>query len=73
MGADLEAVCREAGMLALRENINAKEISMKHFEKALEKVHPSVNKDITDAYENLEKQFRMAKAKEMKEQMSYMG
>lgn len=73
VGADIEAICREAAMLALRENISAKEVTVKHFEKAMEKVHPSVNKDIKEAYENLEKQFRMAKAKEMKEQINYMG
>jgi transitional endoplasmic reticulum ATPase len=73
VGADIEAVCREAGMLALRESISAKEVAMKHFEKSMEKIHPSVNKEINEAYSNLEKQFRMAKAKEMKEQMNYMG
>jgi len=72
VGADIEAICREAAMLALRENMKAKEITEKHFEAALEKVHPSVNKDIKDAYENLEKQFRMKKAKEM-ETVNYMG
>ncbi len=34
-GADLEGLCREAGMNSLRESINAKEVSMKHFDKAL--------------------------------------
>ena len=72
VGADIEAICREAAMLALREDIKAKDVTEKHFDSALEKVHPSVNKDIKEAYENLEKQFRMQKAKEM-EQINYMG
>ena len=37
-GADIAALCREAGMFALRENINANTVETKHFEKALGKV-----------------------------------
>ena len=72
VGADIEAICREAAMLALREDIKAKEVTEKHFEDALKKVHPSVNNDIKEAYDNLEKQFRMQKAKEM-DTVNYMG
>jgi len=74
VGADIEAICREAAILALREDINSSKVSMKHFDKAMEKVHPSVNKDIEEAYENLEKQFKMKKGNELKEQtVNYMG
>ncbi len=41
VGADIEAVCREAAMLTLRDNIEAKEVSMKYFNKAMEKVKPT--------------------------------
>src|SRR3989338_5986543 len=44
-GADLEGVCREAAMLALRENLEAKEVFTKHFEAALENVKPSLEKE----------------------------
>jgi transitional endoplasmic reticulum ATPase len=40
VGADIEAVCREAAMLTLREDINSETVSMKFFEKAMEKVKP---------------------------------
>lgn len=40
VGADIEAVCREAAMLTLREDINSEKVSMKFFEKAMEKVKP---------------------------------
>lgn len=40
VGADIEAVCREAAMLTLREDINSENVSMKFFEKAMEKVKP---------------------------------
>jgi len=46
VGADIEAVCREAAMLTLRENMDAKEIHMKAFNKAMDKVKP--NKEDTD-------------------------
>ncbi|MEM2958437.1 MAG: CDC48 family AAA ATPase, partial [Candidatus Jordarchaeaceae archaeon] len=42
VGADIEAVCREAAILALREDINADKVYMRHFEAALKKVHPTV-------------------------------
>ena len=38
-GADIAALCREAGMYALRENIDIERVEMRHFEQALEKVN----------------------------------
>ena len=40
VGADIEAVCREAAMLALREDLEASEIPNKYFKEAIEKVKP---------------------------------
>ncbi len=40
-GADLENLCREAVMLLIRNNINAEELTMHHFEQALSIVKPS--------------------------------
>jgi ATPases of the AAA+ class len=45
-GADIAAVCMKAGIYALREDINAQEVSMKHFYKAVEDVIPSVTEEI---------------------------
>ena len=74
VGADIEAVCREAAMLALRKDIKSKEITKDDFDKALEKVKPSVTKEIEEAYTSLESFFRSARGKEMKEEKpSYMG
>ena len=42
-GADIAALVREAGLQALREDINAKKVKKKHFEEALKKVKPSVS------------------------------
>ncbi|MEM2137684.1 MAG: CDC48 family AAA ATPase [Candidatus Anstonellaceae archaeon] len=43
-GADLENVCREAGMSAIRRGVDTKEVSKADFEAALETVKPSVTK-----------------------------
>ena len=40
VGADIEAVCREAAMLTLRDNLEASEIPYKYFKQAIEKVKP---------------------------------
>ncbi|MBN1645208.1 CDC48 family AAA ATPase [Candidatus Woesearchaeota archaeon] len=65
VGADIEAVCREAAIIALRENMEAKEITKKHFEKAIEKIRPSITEEIEKAYKELKEHFTSAKAKEM--------
>ena len=50
-GADIEAVCREAGLTALRESLKAKEVKMKHFEEVLKKIKPSLTNVNVKAYE----------------------
>lgn len=74
VGADIEAVCREAAIHALRSNIKAKEITMENFEAALQSVSPSVTTEIAGMYRDLLKQFKAAKAKQMKEEKPlYLG
>jgi transitional endoplasmic reticulum ATPase len=74
VGADIESVCREAAIFALREDINSKEITIKHFEKALEKVPASVDKEVEKSYEDIRENLSAARAKEMqKERPVYMG
>ena len=41
VGADIEAVCREAAMLTLRNDMEASEIPNKYFKEAIEKVKPA--------------------------------
>jgi transitional endoplasmic reticulum ATPase len=56
-GADLENVCREAGMQAIREKMaDLEKIENKHFEFALTKIKSTLPKEITDRYESLAKQ-----------------
>jgi len=50
-GADLEGLIREAAMIALREDENIKEVSMRHFKKALEEMTPSIDRETIRSYE----------------------
>ena len=67
VGADIEAICREAAILALREDLKADKVKKSHFEAALKKVSPSVTKEVEKAYMELLSQFKAARGKEMKE------
>ncbi len=58
VGADIESVCREAVMLALRENFDTQEIEMRHFREALKKVKPTITENITQYYEKIEEHFK---------------
>jgi transitional endoplasmic reticulum ATPase len=50
-GSDIAALCREAAMLVLRKDIKGKEVHMKQFQEAMEKVPPSVTEEIEKGYE----------------------
>jgi transitional endoplasmic reticulum ATPase len=54
-GADIKALCREAGFVALREDMGAEKIGGAHFEKAMEKVMPSVTPEVMDLYLKMKK------------------
>jgi len=47
-GADIENVCREAGMAAIRRGINVDKVEEKDFEEALSVVKPSVTKSYVE-------------------------
>jgi transitional endoplasmic reticulum ATPase len=56
VGSDLEAICREAGMLALRDNATI--VSAKYFEAAQKKVHPTMNDNLREYYGKLQQHFK---------------
>ena len=70
VGADIEAVAREASMNASREfigsvsreevgeSVSNVRVTMQHFEDALDEVNPSVTSETRERYEEIEKQFR---------------
>tara|TARA_Y100000310_G_C20313079_1_gene637150 strand:- start:85 stop:702 length:618 start_codon:yes stop_codon:yes gene_type:complete len=62
VGADIESLVKEAGMLALRNDIDAKEITKTDFEKALMKVKPSVSEETAKRYKKIE-EYHLKKAK----------
>jgi transitional endoplasmic reticulum ATPase len=66
VGADLANLCRMAGVLALRENIEANEVSMKHFEKALGMVRASVDDATVNYYKRIAEELEGGLAKQRK-------
>lgn len=58
VGADIESVCREAVMIALRENFDVENVEMRHFREALKKVKPTITENIAQFYEKIEAQFK---------------
>ena len=60
-GADIESLCREAAIRALRDNIRAKTINMAHFIKALDEMHPSASKAVCESYERFEETLKQRK------------
>ena len=74
VGSDIEGVCREAAMLALRENIDAKEVAMKHFEGALDKVKGSIREQDMKKYREIEDTYiRTARGAQITSKVSYTG
>jgi transitional endoplasmic reticulum ATPase len=69
VGADIEAVCREASMAASREFITSVDrdevdtaignvrVTMDHFEAALDEVKASVTDEVRDRYDDIEERF----------------
>jgi transitional endoplasmic reticulum ATPase len=51
-GADIEAVCREAALIAMRDE--KKTVSKKHFVQAIDRVRPTVNEDMMQYYGRME-------------------
>ena len=64
-GADLENICREAAMHALRRDINAGEVTMKDFQDALKEVGPSVSPDMEKWYKSFMQQVRQVQKPQM--------
>jgi len=57
-GADIEALCREAALNALRRDINAKEVVKADFDAAMEKIGPSISPEIEEWYKSFMRQIR---------------
>jgi transitional endoplasmic reticulum ATPase len=74
VGADIEAVAREASMAATREfiaqvdpdeideSVGNVRVAREHFEHALDEVTPSVTDDVRERYDEIEQQFKQSEA-----------
>jgi len=65
-GADIEALCREAAMIALRGDIKVKKVSRKHFVKAMEGIRASLTEDLLKYYKKVSKELGSGIAKKDK-------
>jgi transitional endoplasmic reticulum ATPase len=57
-GADIEALCREAAMHALRRDVNAKEVTLQDFQEAMKQIRPSITPDMEKWYKSFMVQVR---------------
>jgi len=73
VGADIESLVREAAMLALREDIESKEINMKYFEEAMKKVGASVTRLDMDRYRKIETEYLRSAKSALEMTKSYLG
>lgn len=62
-GSDIEAVCREASMIAMRryvkedgENLEDREVQLEDFEEALDQIVPSLTEEDIEEYKQIQKQ-----------------
>ncbi len=60
-GADIEALCREAGLNAMRRDMNAKEVTADDFKKAIDKIGPSIMPNMEAWYKGFMKNARQLK------------
>ncbi|HNQ28811.1 MAG TPA: CDC48 family AAA ATPase [Methanolinea sp.] len=63
VGSDLEALCREAGVFAMREG--SRQVAKRHFDESLAKVHPTMNPRLTEYYERIRQSFKGGLPKEV--------
>jgi len=61
-GADIEAICREAAMNALREDVDATEVTRRDFDEAMERVGPSITAEDDTWYQKFSKRLRRERA-----------
>ncbi|MBU1136726.1 MAG: CDC48 family AAA ATPase [Nanoarchaeota archaeon] len=73
VGADIESLVREAAMLALRKNKDAKEVNKKQFEEAMRKVKASVSKESLEKYKKIEQEYLKSAKAAIEKPVNYLG
>jgi len=73
-GADIESLCREAAMNAIRKNENAKKVTLEDFEEAFKVVRGSITKDMMNYYRKFEEELgkRLAKRDKRELEIQYL-
>jgi transitional endoplasmic reticulum ATPase len=69
VGADIENLCREAALTAMRKSKTATKVSMENFEEALATVRASTDSETMKFYESLFRQMTTAMSKKSKEDL----
>lgn len=73
-GADIESVCREAALNAMREDKEADEVRMEHFEEALGEMEPSISDEMMEYYGEVDmSQREVEEEPESRESVRYVG
>ncbi|MDP4012647.1 MAG: CDC48 family AAA ATPase [Candidatus Nanoarchaeia archaeon] len=74
-GSDIESLCREAALLALRIDMAAEKVTMGDFERALEKVKPSITENDAKKYQEIEENYlRKARSAQVRgDSVNYLG
>jgi len=70
VGADIENLCREAALVALRQDKDAGKVTAKHFEEALARVRASANPETDKFYEAQASDMKTAMSKKSKDDYS---
>ena len=76
VGSDIEAVCREAAIFAIRKDENAEKVGHKEFLEAMKKVRASIKDEDVKKYEAVEGEYlRTARGAAMRQDnsMNYLG
>jgi len=73
-GADLEALVREAGLNALREDMKATSVVGKHFAETMNVIKPSIDSQLIEYYEKLMDRMRSRSSKDKRSpETDYLG
>jgi transitional endoplasmic reticulum ATPase len=66
-GADIQTWCRESAMIALRENIRARKVSMEHFKEARKILNPTLTPEIIEWYIKFGEKLKSRRIEESRE------
>ncbi len=73
-GADIQALCREAGIFAMKEKKKKKKVTLNHFHEAAKSVYPSIDPETNKFYETIGQLItRAGKRKDKRDEPFYVA